>query len=254
VDPDQLSLPDGVALGADGSIWAVDSLYRRVQHYSRTGAFLGTFGSEGSAPGQFEAPVALATRGGEVIVADRALSSVQRFGTDGAYHGRIGSSPGSGLGRFSHPLGVAVDCRGTVYVADTDNVRVQRLGVRGATLCGDVDHDPAERLAVTMSARGRQHFARQFAIRLTAGCDRPCRLVVSGTVRVRHGRAFKLRAVTRVLDSKPTLVLIALRERHTDRVLAALRHHRRVSAGVTATAVDLRGQRVAVRRSIRLIR
>jgi hypothetical protein len=46
--------------------------------------------------------------------------------------------------------------------------------------------------------------------------------------------------------------VVAPGERDTDRVLAALRRHRRVVATVRAAATDARGQRTAITRRVRL--
>lgn len=43
-------------------------------------------------------------------------------------------SPGSGPGQFSNPRGISVDTRGTVYVADTGNDRIQRFDADGRLL------------------------------------------------------------------------------------------------------------------------
>jgi hypothetical protein len=62
-----------------------------------------------------------------------------------------------------------------------------------------------------------------------------------------------VRAQSKPLDgTKPLTVRVAPSERDTDRVLAALRRHRRVMATLRVTATDLRGQRRAVTRRVRL--
>src|SRR5580700_1127207 len=39
--------------------------------------------------------------------------------------------PGSGHGQFSNPTGLAVDRHGAVYVVDSNNHRIQRIGMNG---------------------------------------------------------------------------------------------------------------------------
>jgi sugar lactone lactonase YvrE len=252
--PDLLSTPRGVAVSPDGTIYASDEYLRRVQHYTPDGAFLGTFGSQGSGDGQFEATGAIAAGpDASLYVADWSLSSIQRFSA-GAFLGRVGSGVGSGPGQFSHPFYVAVDCRGTLYVADVDNSRIQRLGDPGAPPCGDAAHDPTERLVVTATARTPQRFGTTFAVTVGVNCDRLCTATVAGTVKVAgRKRALRVRAQTKPLDgTKPLTVRVAPSERDTDRVLAALRRHRKVVATLRVTAVDLRGQRTTATRRVRL--
>jgi tripartite motif-containing protein 71 len=53
---------------------------------------------------------------------------VEKFTSSGAYLAQWGSL-GSGPGQFQHPLGVAVDAGGNVYVADAGLDRIQVFGV-----------------------------------------------------------------------------------------------------------------------------
>jgi DNA-binding beta-propeller fold protein YncE len=253
--PDQLSAPQGVAIAPDGTLYASDQQQRRVQRYTPDGAFLGSFGSQGSGDGQFEATGALAAApDGGLFVADRSLSSVQRFAAGGGFLSRVGSGVGSGAGQFSHPFYVAVDCRGTLYVADVDNDRIQRLGDPGAPPCGDPAHDRSELLVVTATARTPQRFRTTFAVAVGVGCDRPCTAKVAGTVKVAgRKRALRVRGQTTPLDgTKPLTVRVAPSEGDTDRILAALRRHRKVVATLRVRATDLRGQRRSVTRRVRL--
>jgi hypothetical protein len=66
-------------------------------------------------------------------------------------------------------------------------------------------------------------------------------------------RALRVRAQTRPLDgTKPLSLRLAPGERDTDRVLAAVRRHRKVVATLSVSATDQRGQRVTVTRRVRL--
>jgi sugar lactone lactonase YvrE len=253
--PDQLSSPQGVTVAPDGTLYASDQQQRRVQHYAADGAFLGTIGSQGSGDGQFETTGAIAAApDGGFYVTDWSLSRIQRFAAGGAFLARVGSGVGGGAGQFSHPFYVAVDCRGTLYVADVDNNRIQRLGDPGALPCGDPAHDPTERLVVAATARTPQRFGTTFAVSVGVSCDRLCTATVAGTVKVAgRKRALRVRAQTRPLDgTKALTVRVAPAERDTDRILAALRRHRTVLATLRVSAVDLRGQRIAVTRRVRL--
>jgi DNA-binding beta-propeller fold protein YncE len=52
---------------------------------------------------------------------------IQKFTSDGVYLTQWGTQ-GTGDGQFNNPAGVAVDASGNVYVADTDNNRIQVFG------------------------------------------------------------------------------------------------------------------------------
>jgi DNA-binding beta-propeller fold protein YncE len=57
-------------------------------------------------------------------VVDTANHRVQVFNSSGVFQSAFGSS-GSGNGQFSSPIGIAVGSGGNIYVADTNNNRVQ---------------------------------------------------------------------------------------------------------------------------------
>ena len=63
---------------------------------------------------------------GNVYVADRDNSRIQKFDASGTFLTAWGSY-GSGNGQFSNPIGVATDGSGNLYVADTNNNRIQKF-------------------------------------------------------------------------------------------------------------------------------
>ncbi|BBH22131.1 hypothetical protein Back11_34760 [Paenibacillus baekrokdamisoli] len=83
--------------------------------------------------GSFATPSGVAVDGaGNVYVADTDNNRIQkRDAATGAWSvlNTNAGGPGSGLGEFDHPRAVAVDGEGNVYVADTDNNRIQKLDV-----------------------------------------------------------------------------------------------------------------------------
>ena len=110
--------------------------------------FVDEFGSSGSGDGDFDEPTGLAYDEDNdlLYVADTENNRIQVFeivsgntcpsGTDEIINGvcfveEFGSS-GSSDGRFNSPSGLAVDeDNGILYVADTDNHRIQMLSVTG---------------------------------------------------------------------------------------------------------------------------
>jgi tripartite motif-containing protein 71 len=140
----QFAEPSDVAVAPDGTIYVVDSGTafsvgtilgnHRIQRFSATGAFLGSWGSWGTNNGQFNRPSGVAVApDGTVYVADSGNYRIQRFSATGAFLGSWGSW-GTNNGQFKSPSGVAVAPDGTVYVADSGNYRIQRFSATGAFL------------------------------------------------------------------------------------------------------------------------
>jgi hypothetical protein len=105
-----------------------------------SGAVVGRWGgSRSGEPGQFHSPLGVGVGAdGSLFVSDAGNWRVQKLGPDGAFqaHWRNcldGDPPcqfpdaGADPGQFMESRGIAVDGQGTVYVADTDNKRVERF-------------------------------------------------------------------------------------------------------------------------------
>jgi DNA-binding beta-propeller fold protein YncE len=72
--------PYGLAIGGDGTLYVTDTDGGRVHALSPQGDVLASWGSEGSAPGQFKIPEAVAVDpDGRLYVADRGNDRVQVF-------------------------------------------------------------------------------------------------------------------------------------------------------------------------------
>ena len=102
---------------------------------------IGTSGTPGKAPGQFNFPRAVAVDGqGKIYVADSGNNRIQVFNPDGSFLRQWGSTckldtkegcQGDGRGQFNEPWGIAVDQEGSVYVSDTWNHRIQKFDKDG---------------------------------------------------------------------------------------------------------------------------
>jgi len=127
-DPVPVGRPIGLAVDRLGNVYVVDVQDSRVLKFDAEGSFLTSWGTRGTADGEFN----VTTHGGgriavdddgNVFVADSS-SRVQKFDNQGSFQTRWGS-PGEGEGQFGPRVSLAVDGRGIVYVGDIDNHRVQ---------------------------------------------------------------------------------------------------------------------------------
>ncbi len=108
--------------------------------------FLLAWGTQGSAPGQFEAVLGVAVApNGNVYTCDAANNRIQVFTGAGVFLTQWGNT-GTGNGQFRRPYGIAVDAAGDVYVADSDNDRIQKFTGTGeyVTQWGSRGFDPGQ--------------------------------------------------------------------------------------------------------------
>ena len=96
------------------------------------GVFLSKWGTGGVGDRDFHYPndVAVASDG-SVYVADTANHRIYKFTSDGVFISKWGTEECWescwGDGQFDTPEGIAVASDGSVYVADTDNHRIQKF-------------------------------------------------------------------------------------------------------------------------------
>jgi YYY domain-containing protein len=142
--------PGGVAVDAQGNVYVADTWNHRIQKFDSNGKFLLKWGefinladpvsvATGGADVKFFGPRGVAIGpDGNVYVTDTGNKRVMVFTPDGQPVGEIGSqvtpektSSGyaySGPNEFNEPVGIAADGAGNVYVADTNNKRIQKIG------------------------------------------------------------------------------------------------------------------------------
>jgi hypothetical protein len=104
--------PTAAVQAPDGEIYVADGYGNSSVHrFAADGSLRKTWGGQGSGPGAFTTPHAIAIDGkGRVLVGDRENNRVQLFDRDGAFLGEWGD--------FYHPMQIWIDDRGLVFVTD----------------------------------------------------------------------------------------------------------------------------------------
>lgn len=130
----QLNTAHGIAIAPNGYIYIADSGNNRIQYFTNTGTYLGSWGTYGAAAdssspaagGTFNEPWGVAVGpDGSVYVTDTWNNRVQKFSASGEFitawgSGGLGGTPFELYG----PRGIVVDGNGRVYITDTGNKRV----------------------------------------------------------------------------------------------------------------------------------
>uniref|UniRef100_A0A1X7UVD2 B box-type domain-containing protein n=1 Tax=Amphimedon queenslandica TaxID=400682 RepID=A0A1X7UVD2_AMPQE len=125
--PLKFNHPAGIAISPiTGQVYIADPGNHRIQVLNPDLTFSHSFGSEGSASGQFQSPrdVAIDSQG-LVYVADWDNHRIQKFSQDGKFVGQFGNK-GSGSGLLYSPIGITIDneATGLVYVSEWGNNRI----------------------------------------------------------------------------------------------------------------------------------
>ena len=126
------STPRGITLDADGNIYIADTNHYAIKKYTPTGNLLLEIGgSWGTEPGKLQEPRGIVVDlTGDIYVSD--IFYVNKFRSDGTFIKRWGgvSNPGA-PGQFLSAEGIALDGFANVYVADSNNHRVQKFDKDG---------------------------------------------------------------------------------------------------------------------------
>jgi tripartite motif-containing protein 71 len=151
--------PMDVTVAPSGAVYVADYSVGRVQRLSAAGAFESMWDSP--------YPLSVTAAGGGVYAT--TVSTVRRYDAGGGLLGQWGGS-GSLPGQFNFAWGTATDAAGNIYVADSNNDRVQKLDPSGNPLAvigsagsgdgqlkkpRDVAVDPADNIYVADTGNNR---------------------------------------------------------------------------------------------------
>ena len=116
--------PLGIAISERGNIILTDGIKHRIVVLDPDGNFLVEFGKQGTGPGEFNQPAALALYGSLLFVVDAGNQRVQVIDNEGKFL--------SQFGQFSQPRQIAISQDGTIYVSDFGKANVQMFRAGGA--------------------------------------------------------------------------------------------------------------------------
>ena len=125
---DRLKSPLGVAVNWRREVLVTDGEGHCVSVFSPSGEKIRSFGSKGSANGQFFRPRGVTVDGeGNILVVDGWNNCIQKLTADGHFLTAVGTK-GNGPLQFHHPYFIALNAiNNKVYVTDIKNHRVQVL-------------------------------------------------------------------------------------------------------------------------------
>lgn len=127
---DPMVLASGVAVGADGTIYVIDTKRDQIRIFAADGEPKATWGKSGTGPGEFGFSFDFAfgdlavAPDGNIYVLDTNNSRVQVFSPDGTFL-FLFSESGYEEGQILYPQGIGVGPDGHVYVAEFGSHRVQ---------------------------------------------------------------------------------------------------------------------------------
>jgi sugar lactone lactonase YvrE len=259
----RLFWPRGLALDGQGNLYIADHTNNRVRKVDANGtittvAGTGTPGFSGDGGPATSAqlsrtsgvPMGLAVDAdGSLYIADTGNNRIRKVSTDG----KITTVAGTGVQLFggdggpassaklNWPAGLALDRRGSLYIADYGNARVRKTGeVAGGSA-----------LDATVGGASSQRLLAEGGITVTAGCNQPCSLSATGSVTIAgtHYVFGLTRASAGLAAGKRTLKL-GCTSAQLKRFRKLFKPGRRAQAVITVKATDKTGHTTTSKRMV----
>ena len=145
----ELHWPEGVAVDASGNLFIADAGNQRIRKVGTNGIITtvagnGTYGFSGdggaATNAQLDNPVAVAVdAAGDLFISDSGNQRIRKVGTNriittvagDGYAGNYGDGGEATNAYLADPAGVAMDVTGNVFIGDTYNNRIRRVGENG---------------------------------------------------------------------------------------------------------------------------
>ena len=257
--PGEFNHPRAVALDAAGDVYVADTANNRIVKLSPEGAQLRRVGlARQHATGTSARPtgVAVDARGARLRAGQRKQprAGVRRRRPDCS---RSGGCAAPAWAFFSQPTAIAVGCAGDVYVADTNNNRVERFEPAaprrraGCVSAVGVAAAARRRAGAQRAPAPQRRRARAPGARADVSCERGCKVLASATL-APYGRrgAVPLQAAARSLPRNVAGHLrLRVGARAYRRLRGALGRARLMRAQVTIVAAGPTGRRTTLHRS-----
>lgn len=118
--------PSGITFDREGNVYVGDFSNDRILKFTAEGEQIGSIGTSGTEPGQFQGPagIRISPVSGNFFVSDQFNNRIQVISPEGEPLLTFGEQ-GIGPGQFNQPIGIEVDEEENIYVADSINSRVQ---------------------------------------------------------------------------------------------------------------------------------
>jgi DNA-binding beta-propeller fold protein YncE len=138
------SYPEDIAADLKGYVYILDKGNKRIQKFDKAGNFILKWNRTDD--GELQEPQGLAVDSkGNVYVTDRDPYYIKKFDSNGNFIAKFGKkgleqlmldllSCGSGSMKLPRPKGIALDSKGFIYITDTDNHRVIKIGSKGSLM------------------------------------------------------------------------------------------------------------------------
>ncbi|MDO8413779.1 MAG: 6-bladed beta-propeller [Gallionellaceae bacterium] len=125
-------IPIALTVDKNGALWVLDKKKMRVVKLDDSGNILTSFGTRGSAVGQFDDPTDIAVSStGTLFIADRGNSWVQAFNTEGVFLYVVRNSVSA---KLINPIAIALDPHDNLYVLDKNRSMVSSYSATGLAI------------------------------------------------------------------------------------------------------------------------